>query len=154
MVMRRGVSAAIAALAMTLSLITAVRADAHPLHTTLTEIAVTPNTLRATVRIFADDLGHAVGSRTDDLGIGTYVASAMVFLDGQNRAIAARSCGVKRAGDLLWVCIEVTDARPMSLRNTLLCEQFRDQINIVQIAAGGTKRGLVFTRGDGPKRLL
>ena len=152
--MRPGVSAAIAALTMTLSSITVVRAEAHPLHTTLTEIAATPNAIRATVRIFADDLGKAVGSHTDDGGIEAYVASAVVFLDAQNRALASRGCGVKRSGDLLWVCIEVTDTRAISLRNTLLCEQFRDQINIVQVAGGGAKRGLVFIRGDGPKRLL
>ena len=152
--MRRGIVAAIAALTMTLLSITVVRAEAHPLHTTLTEIAVTPNALRATVRIFADDIAQAIGRRGSDADIETYVASSVRFFDEHNRPLVARGCGIQRSGELVWVCIQTASVTGISVRNTLLCEHFKDQINIVQIATGGTKRGLVFTRGDGPKRLF
>jgi hypothetical protein len=152
--MRRRAIAAIAALTATLLLLTGLRAEAHPLHTTLTEVAVTPNGIRANVRIFADDLARAVGRRNADADIETYVASSVAFFDEHNRPLAARGCGIKRSGELVWVCIQTASTTRVSLRNSLLCETFKDQINIVQLAAGGTKRGLVFTRGDRPKRLF
>jgi hypothetical protein len=152
--MRRRAIAAIAALTATLLLITALRASAHPLHTTLTDVAVTPGTIRASVRLFADDLAQTLGRRDTDGDIEAYVASSMAFFDDHNRPLAVRGCGIKRSDDLVWVCIQIKGAARVSLRNSLLCERFKDQINIVQVAAGGTKHGFVFTGGDGPKRLF
>jgi hypothetical protein len=152
--MRRRAIAAIAALTATLLLLTGLSAEAHPLHTTLTEIAVTRTAIRASVRIFADDLAQTLGRRNGDADIETYVASSLTFFDESNRPLAARGCGIKRSGELVWVCIQTAGAARVSVRNSLLCEQFKDQINIVQVATAGGKRGLVFTRGDGPKQLF
>lgn len=152
--MRRRAIAAIAALTATLLLITALRASAHPLHTTLTEIAVTPTTIRANVRIFADDLAQTLGRRNGDAEIEAYVLSSVTFFDAHNQPLVVRGCGIRRDGELVWVCIQTPGTARVSFRTTLLCEQFKDQVNIVQVATGETKRGLVFTRGDGPKRLF
>ena len=154
--MHRRTIAAVAALTAVLTLTTALRAAAHPLHTTLTEISVDPSTrvLRAKVRIFADDIAQTLGRRNADADIETYVASSVVFFDEHNRPLVVHGCGIKRSGELVWVCVQTAGTIRVSVRNTLLCEQFKDQINIVQVAIGGTKRSLVFTRGDGPKRLL
>jgi hypothetical protein len=154
--MRRRVIAAIAALTATLLLLTAVRAHSHPLHTTLTDVVVTSGSVRATVRLFADDLAAAMGERSADAEIASYVAARLVILD-DGRAVARRGCGVKRTSDLLWVCIEGSlagSAAKLSVQNALLTEAFKDQINIVQATRGTEKRSFVFTRGDGPKRLL
>jgi hypothetical protein len=134
--------------------------DAHPLHTTLTEVTVTPSrTIRATVRVFADDLGAGMGktrSVSADSDVAAYVAKGLVLYDA-NQPLALRACGVRRQADLLWVCLETAltgGVDRVSLRNSLLGETFKDQINIVQVASGGAKRSLVFTRDDPAKRLF
>jgi hypothetical protein len=86
-----------------------------------------------------------------------YVARALFIADRGGRAVALGSCGVRRSGDLLWVCVEGTttsDARELSIRDAVLCELFSDQVNIVQVADGASKRSVLFTRGDGAKRVF
>ena len=39
------------------------------------------------------------------------------------------------------------------VRSAILCETFRDQVNIVQASYGGRRQTLLFTPGDGPKTL-
>jgi len=143
-----------------LLLLCAGRVNAHPLHTTLTEVTITPSrTIRATVRVFADDLGAGMGKTqrvSADPEVAAYVAKGLVLYDA-NRLLLLRACGVRRQADLLWVCLETTligGTDKISLRNSLLGETFKDQINIVQVALGTAKRSLVFTRDDGPKRLF
>jgi hypothetical protein len=136
------------------------RLDAHPLHTTLTEVTVIPSrTIRATVRVFADDLAAGMGKTKSvavDGDVATYVTKGLALYDA-DRPLALRACGVKRQADLLWICLETQLAggvEKVSLRNSLLGETFKDQINIVQVASGAAKRSLVFTREGGAKRLF
>ena len=141
-------------------LLCARQLNAHPLHTTLTEVTITSSkTIRATVRVFADDLGAGMGktrSVAADADVAAYVAEGLVLYDA-NRRVALHACGVRRQADLLWVCLEtalIGGTDKISLRNSLLGETFKDQINIVQVASGGAKRSLVFTRDDGAKSLF
>jgi len=150
-------------LAATIVTISIRDAEAHPLHTTLTEITVdaTRHTLRATVRLFADDLTAALlkhrslrGSDLKDRA-AAYVARNLI-LSSAGRSIAMQSCGVRQSGDLLWVCLETRiSAEPVQLRvrNPLLLEAFSDQVNIVQIGDGPKRRSVLFLRGDGDKPL-
>ena len=151
---------AVAMFSAALFLLCAGRLNAHPMHTTLTEVTVTPSrTIRATVRVFADDLAAGMGKTRSvavDGDVATYVAKGLALYDA-DRPLALRPCGVKRQSDILWVCLETALAGGLdrvSLRNSLLGETFKDQINIVQVASGGVKRSLVFTRDDGAKRLF
>lgn len=143
-------------------------ASAHPLHTTLTEISVDAarHTVRAVIRVFGDDIGAALSHRTgrrpiarvvaDDSQAAAYVFSQFSFVDHASHVMPPRSCGVKRSGDLLWVCLEADlsgDPRGVSVRDAVLCEVFSDQVNIVQVAGGREATSILFTRGDGPKRL-
>jgi hypothetical protein len=140
---------------------------AHPLHTTLTEITVDPSkhTVRAVIRVFADDIGAALVKRSgskgapvaaSDADATAYVLSELSIGDQSLRPVALRSCGVKRSGDLLWICLETgpVDPKVVRVRNTVLCELFSDQVNIVQVSGAGVARSILFTRGDGPKALL
>ena len=134
------------------------RLEAHPIHTSLTELTVSGQTLRATVRVFADDLAAALSRRRGDVrsdaDVSAYVLSSIAFVDEGGRVVVSRGCGVKRTGELLWVCVEATvTADKASLRNTLLCETFSDQVNIVRASAGGRTRNLVYVRGDSAKRI-
>ncbi len=136
---------------------------AHPLHTTLTEISVdgARHTVRATVRLFVDDLMAALakhpalkGADVNERG-AAYVASALAFSIG-GQPLAMRACGVRRSGDLLWVCFEgAITAAPAQLRarNPLLVEAFDDQVNVVQIGDGRSRRSVLFLKGDGEKPL-
>jgi hypothetical protein len=145
-------------------------ADAHPLHTTLSELTVDPShhTVRTVVRIFVDDLTAGLshqhpGTRLVPSGSAieaqatAYVAGSLSILDRGGTAVALRSCGVRRNAELLWVCIEGNisgDGRDLSLRNAVLCDVFPDQVNIVQVGDGADKRNVLFTRGDRTKRLF
>lgn len=142
----------------------------HPLHTTLADVTVdaTHHTVRAVVRVFAEDLASAIWHQApgtkqsevrpvDDGLMTAYIVRALSIVDRGGRPVALISCGVRRSGDLLWVCVEgatTGDARELSVRDAVLCELFSDQVNIVQVADGASKRSLLFTRGDGPKRLF
>jgi hypothetical protein len=140
------------------------RAEAHPLHTTITELVLDParGTVRATVRIFADDLRSAV-SRTArgrslrpgdpewEDAVVSYVTSVVALHDARGKALSLRSCGTRRLGDALWLCLgaDVTrDAGVLQMRNAMLFELYDDQINVVQNLVGGARRSLIFTRGD------
>src|SRR5947207_10275080 len=82
---------------------------AHPLHTTLTEVTVdaTAHTVRAVVRVFADDFGRALArhvhsaapltGRAWDDAAASYLAGALSIADRANRPIALHSCGIRRS---------------------------------------------------------
>jgi hypothetical protein len=144
--------------------------DAHPLHTTMTELAEdrARGTVRATIRVFADDFGTAVarsagrkaipsGAAWDAVAVG-YAARAFGMMDGTGRPLALASCGIRRTADLVWVCLEARPAQPLAtlqVRNGVLCELFDDQVNLVQGAlAGGPRRSVLFVKGDGWKKIL
>lgn len=145
-----------------------VLAAMHPLHSTMTEVvADRPHGIvRATVRVFADDFGTAVrklarGHPLPDAG-PVWDASALAYatttfgLAERGRALPLRACGVRRTGDLLWVCLEATttaDLAALQVRNVMLCDLFDDQVNVVQGTVGGERRSLLFVRGTGFKPL-
>jgi hypothetical protein len=160
--------AGIAALAVAIVLGAPKAVDAHPLHTTLTEVTVdaTAHTVRAVVRVFADDFGTALArhvhaatppaGRAWDDAAASYLAAALSIADRANRPIALHSCGTRRSADLLWICLEGTtpeSVRELRGRNSILCDLFDDQVNIVQAVAGTDKHSVLFTHGDGLKRL-
>ena len=139
-------------------------ADAHPLHSTITELVLDPGrgTVRATIRVFADDLRSAVlrmapgrslppNGPAWDAAVLAYATSVVSLRSARGEALALRSCGTRRMGDLLWLCLEgqvARDAGVLQVRNAMLCELFEDQVNVVQGAVGGTRRSLLFVRGD------
>jgi hypothetical protein len=59
-------------------------------------------------------------------------------------------------GDLMWVCLRApAPGGPVGLRvvHKVLFDLYADQINIVQAAYSGKRISLLFTRGDGFKKL-
>jgi hypothetical protein len=126
----------------------------HPIHTTMTELVVDAKSgvIRATVRGFQDDLGAAAGAT----GVERYVAERVRIVDVSGRMLATRPCGTRRAGEAVWVCVEAPfrgDPAGLRVANSLLCDRFADQVNIVQVQLGERRRSLLFTRGDGDKPL-
>jgi uncharacterized protein DUF6702 len=136
--------------------------DAHPLHTTLTEVTVDAarHTVRATIRLFADDLAAASASKpatsaTLESRATSYAASTF-SLTADGRAVPLRSCGVRRASALLWICLEgavPNEATRLRARDRLFAETFSDQVNIVQRRDATGLKSVVFVKGDGEKPL-
>ena len=137
----------------------------HPLHTTMTEISFDParRTVRATIRIFADDFATVVARRAGDVrgaawdsAAVRYTTSAFVLADGSGRVVSMHSCGIRRAADLYFVCLEgasVNTLDALTVRSLLLAELYSDQINIVQADVRGARKSLMFTRSDRAKPL-
>ena len=140
----------------------------HPLHTTMAEVTFDPahRTVRAMIRVFADDFSgavarHAGGTHGTDGGAwdaaaAQYTTSAFALADRSGRAVDLHSCGVRRAGDLYFVCLEASGVNgldALTVRSALLSEVYSDQINIVQADVHGTRKSLMFTRGDKAKPL-
>ena len=136
------------------------RADAHPLHTTLSELTVAPDgSVQIVLRAFLDDLSGAVtpgatrrgaGSVPPDSAIGRYLSQTLVLTDASGRrsplAVAATRC----TGDLVWVTLRAPGSiGPARLTNRVLFERWEDQVNIVQTTVGARHQTLLFTRRDG-----
>jgi hypothetical protein len=156
-----------AALAVGVLLVPAARAAfAHPLHTTLTQLSYDTSTreLRVSVRVFADDFSAAVmpGARAEgvvippDSAMLRYVSGRFALLAAGGRPIPLRWCGMRRDGEVLFLCLRGT-AQPSPsgarMRNALMNEVFADQVNIVQASYAGARRTLLFTPRDGIKAL-
>jgi hypothetical protein len=131
---------------------------AHPLHTTLTELAYrdADGTVEATVRVFADDFRAALGGDPADSAAAAYLRSTFTLADDAGRPLAVAWCGLKRTGDVLWLCLRAPARHGLSglrVRVALLFDTYADQINIVQARYGGRRAALLFTIGDPLKAL-
>jgi hypothetical protein len=166
----RSRSLALTAVVAGLSLLgIARRVDAHPLHSTITEITLDPTrgTVHATMRIFADDLRAALAATSRgrtlppggpdwDAAVAAYATRAFALQDARGRPLPLRRCDGRRTADLLWLCFEANvarDAGHLQVRNAMLCDLYEDQVNVVQGVVDGARRSLLFVRGDRFKRL-
>ncbi|MEO7520337.1 MAG: DUF6702 family protein [Gemmatimonas sp.] len=163
---RRTAQAMVGAMAVAL---TSQVALAHPLHTTLAELSydAAARVFNLSLRVFADDFSAAVsasgGKRTggaaaapSDTAMFRYVRERFAVLSATGQAAPLQWCGVRRAGDVLFLCLRGANEFPMrgaKVRSSLLSEVFRDQVNMVQATTGGKRRMLLFTNRDGAKAL-
>ena len=138
----------------------------HPIHTTLTEIALDPTdgTMHFTIRAFADDFSAAVSKHArkprpadyvvPEADILSYVSAAVSVEGATGQSAPVVWSGSKRAGDVVWVTFKVPSVhalRGVKIASTLLFELYDDQVNIVQTAADGRHHSILFTAGDGMK---
>ena len=165
--LRRGVVSA-GAFALGALALGARPAAAHPLHTSLAEVAYDPATRSVTVllRVFTDDFSADVVRRTgarpgaggvpSDEAMLRYVASRFTLVTARGDTLAFRWCGARRAEVQLFLCLRAPAPAPPAgarVRSAILSETFADQVNIVQASLGGRRQTLLFTRGDGAKAL-
>ena len=143
---------------------------AHPLHTTLTELAVEggSGTVIITVRLFTEDFANAVGHQAgmtisggpaavvpDSLALG-YLRARLLLSDRAGRPITLSWGGSRHQADVSFVTLTATASDGLAgvrLVNTVHCEIFPDQVNIVKAIYDGRTETMLFTRGDSPKRL-
>jgi hypothetical protein len=113
------------------------------------------------IRLFLEDLLQALerqpGSRAGARAEAASYAASRFALYTEGRALRLMPCGVRFGGDVVQVCFRARAPQGLtglSVSNRLLVELFDDQINIVQVIAGGRRSSLVFTKGDGVKLLV
>jgi hypothetical protein len=143
-------------------------AAAHPLHTSLAEVAYDAATRSVTVtlRVFADDFSADVVRRTGarpgpggvppDDAMLRYVAARFTVVTARGDTLPFRWCGARRTDVQLFLCLRAPAPAPPGggrVRSAILSETFADQVNIVQVSHGGRRQTLLFTRGDGAKTL-
>jgi hypothetical protein len=147
-----------------LPLLLALPARDHPLHTTMTEITRSGPVVTITVRGFLDDLTRAargdesrlpISGAGADSSIAQYVArNLMVGEDGGVR-VPLSWVTVRHQADVVWFTYtaRLHETGTFRIGNSVLCEVYGDQVNIVQVIQGTTRRSLLFSPGDGLKRV-
>jgi hypothetical protein len=144
-------------------------ANAHPLHTSFTEIRHDPKSgmLMISLRVFVDDFTKASSSFQQRLvsrnpraalqsPLAAYAIASLTIADAAGKPLTLESCGGKRMGELMWLCFKArVPSQPKSIRvsNRILFGTFKDQINVVQATLGQRKANALFTPGDGVKQL-
>ena len=158
MVNRRTVRLTCVALALGLS---ATSADAHPLHTTLTQVTVAADGgIQIVIRAFVDDFSAAVTGRASPAGsaiptpaepaVARYLGDRLLLADRRGRRIALTVTNIRRTDDLVWVTLRAGSATASGVRltNRVLFDRWDDQVNIVQTSVGGRQQTLLFTRSE------
>jgi uncharacterized protein DUF6702 len=138
----------------------------HPLHTSLAEVRydASGSEVQISLRVFAEDFADAVRT-SQRLSAATpvgeeatmaYVARTFVLMSGDRTRVPLAWCGVRREGDLSWICLRGRSpgAKDLRLTNRVLVERFDDQINIVQVELEGRRTSYLFTARDGTRTLF
>ena len=148
------------------SMLTAIPCVAlgHPLHTSLAQMTIDARTgaVNVSLRVFVDDFTAAATDWSKNKRIlptaiaFSYARASFVVRESTGRVVSLESCGEKRVGDLMYVCLVGRISAKNSVSSVVsrvLTEKFDDQVNIVQASYSGRKANLLFTPGDGEKRL-
>jgi hypothetical protein len=136
----------------------------HEFYVSITELRYNPHTERVevSIRVFPDDLDRALQEKH---GIFTQLATELeapeadsllgiyllqhVSLEIDGRRLKLGYLGKEAEADAIWCYLE-SDTLPEPLRyrihNSLLTEQFEDQVNIVQVYQGDWNKGLMLNR--------
>jgi hypothetical protein len=159
------VSPAAVIAALTLLLGTPRIASAHAIHTTLTQVQSGGGAVTLTIRAFADDFSSTVArfagkpvprdSSAADVDVVRYVRANFSITDAAGHAIPLQSCGIRRDGELYWLCFRAPLGAATAVRvvNRMLTELHADQVNILQVLESGARRTLLFTKGSAPAEL-
>jgi hypothetical protein len=132
-------------------------ATAHPMHTSVTELAHDPRsgTVTVVVRVFADDFSAAAGGAGDSLA-ARYIRPRITLTDRTGRVVALAWERGEPAGDALLIRLFGRAPDGVSagrFRQAVLLERFADQVNLVRISDGSKRASLLFVRGDEAKEL-
>ena len=142
----------------------ALMVAAHPLHTSFAQVTfdTRARTVEVSLRVFVDDYTSAAESwargnvARSASPLAGYAVASFALHESNGRTIALQSCGDKRVGDLMWLCLRGQITRSpsgASVISRILFERFEDQVNVVQTAYDGRKSNLLFTSDDKEKRI-
>jgi hypothetical protein len=132
----------------------------HDFHSSLAEVSYNPaaKSLEVSLRMFTDDLGEALTREnkrtvsvdqtdTADPLIKRYLEKHFAVAGTDNRRKPMTWVGKEISVDVTWVYFEIPlteSLNGMKLLNSLLCELFDDQVNIVNVSYQGQKRTYLF----------
>jgi hypothetical protein len=126
----------------------------HPIHSSLTTVEARPGEPVATltIKVYAEDFPPG----QDPARIRAYLAERVGLLDrrGQYRGITFVSQRID--GPVQWIRATTPigeDRAELTMRNTLLVDRFRDQVNVVQTRCGGRISTVLFVGATETKRL-
>ncbi len=141
-------------------------ADAHAIHTTVTQLTADGRGLTVMIRAFADDLSSSVASHAGHQAPADhsvpesealrYVQAQFMIGMADRRLVTFESCGLRRAEDMYWLCVRAPSVRGLAgvvIRNQMLTELHADQINIVQVDDRGARQTLLFRKGSTPSTI-
>ncbi len=136
-------------------------ADAHAIHTTVTQLTADSRGVTLMIRAFADDLSASVASHASrpapadhsvpESDALRYVRAQFMIGTADRHLITLESCGLRRAGDMYWLCFRaplVHGLAGAAIRNQMLTELHADQINIVQVDDRGARQTMLFRKGS------
>ena len=121
----------------------------HPMHTSSAELVQGSDSVRVTIRVFAEDIA-AVGA------VRLYLGDRFAILDRTGRAVRLEWAGSEVVGDVLTIRMRGRVAGGLSgakVTHRVLTDRFADQVNVVRAAYDRRAATLIFTGGDGPKAL-
>ena len=137
-----------------------VHESRHDFHSSLAEVSYNPaaKSLEVSLRMFTDDLGEALTREnkrpvsvdqtdTADPLIKRYLEKHFAVAGADNRRKPITWVGKEISVDVTWVYFEIPLAENLNgtkLLNSLLCELFDDQVNIVNVSYQGQKRTYLF----------
>ena len=141
--------------------------SAHPIHTTMSELAIQPDgSLTLHIRTFADDFSTAVARyvkksaaanyAVSDSDATRYVGNAIQVVASDGRRVGWRFVSQRRAGDAVFLELRADAGHGLAratVLNLMLFEVHADQVNIVQASYGRVNHTTLFSRGDTPKTL-
>ncbi len=167
MVARGRLSRRVPALALLLALCIPRGAKAHPIHTTLSELATQPDgSLTLRIRTFADDFSAAVARyvkrkaaadyAVPDSDATRYVENVVQIVESDGRPVRLRFVSQRRAGDAVFLELRADTPHRLTGAKVLIVMLFEvhaDQVNIVQASYGAVHHTTLFSRGDGAKKL-
>jgi len=138
----------------------------HPFYVSVTEIRQDPTTktVQVSVRVFFDDLERAlhtkyktkvdilkpVNKKQTDLLIAAYIKDHLK-LKGNNKELSLGYSGYEIEQEAAWCYFETEAVEPLksvSIQNTLLFEQHREQINMVHVIINNQRKS---TKLDNPE---
>lgn len=141
-------------------------AQAHPIHTTMSTVTIERGHVTLRIRAFADDLSASVAAYAGksvpadwsmaEADVVHYLRHTVRVTHTATGVLPVQSCGVTRERDVYWLCVRVTNAvtvAGLQLVNRMLVERHDDQVNIVHVNAGSTRRTLLFTKGSDYKSM-
>jgi hypothetical protein len=146
--------------ALVLGLVLRLVQPAHPMHTSVVELRDSGGEISVRIRVFADDfmsiLGRSTPAENPDSMMSRYLQARFAVADREGRPILLRWEAAEQSGGVLLLRLQGSVPGGLAgarVKNTVLCDQFPDQINIVRASYGGRTATLLFTSGDGAKVL-
>ena len=131
--------------------------DAHPLHSSFTEISrERSGTIAMSIRLFADDFGVALdslrassGGTTGEAVAQAYFARSVFLLTADGKPVPLVWCGMRSEQNATRLCARTL--KPVDgafvVRNSLMFDRFSDQLSIISwIGRKGTRTVILSAR--------